>query len=156
MRSAYQLGIFATALMLSGCASMPRQACAVSANDKAAIDATVRAFYDALRAQDKAAFKRVTTASFYSFDVGKRYAGTELVDLVADARARGVQLNWSVGPLDTHLGCNMAWSTWDNVGSAGVPPNVMPVRWLESAVLVPENGAWKIDFFHSTRAATSP
>lgn len=156
MGSANQLSMVAAALMLSGCASLPRQTCSVSANDKAAIDATVRGFYDALRTQDEDAFKRVTTASFYSFDVGKRYAGTELVDLVRAARAPGVQLNWSVGSLDTRVGCNMAWSTWDNFGSAGVPPNVLPVRWLESAVLVPENGVWKIDFFHSTRAATTP
>ena len=150
------MAVVAAALLLAGCASVPQQTCSVAAGDRAAIDETVRAFYDALRARDKVAFKRVTTGSFYSFDVGKRFAGTELVDLVADAHARGVQLNWSIGRLDTHLGCKMAWSAWENIGSAGVPPNVQPVRWLESAVLVRDGGAWKIDFFHSTRAATSP
>lgn len=150
------MAVVAAALLLPGCTSIPQPRCFVSANDRAAIDATVRAFFDALRKEVNAAFERVTTTSFYSFDVGKRFAGTELVDLVRDAHARGVQLNWSIGPLDTHLGCNMAWAAWENVGSAGVPPNVQPVRWLESAVFVPQNGVWKIDFFHSTRAATSP
>jgi hypothetical protein len=120
------------------------------------IDATVRQFFQALRTEDNAAFERVTTTSFYSFDVGKRFSGTELLNLVRDAHARGVQLNWSIGPLDTKVGCNMAWAAWENVGSAGIPPNVRPVRWLESAVLVPQSGVWKIEFFHSTRAATSP
>jgi len=95
----------------------------------------------------------VTTSSFYSFDGGKRYLGTELVDVVRDAQARGVQLNWSVGALDTDRGCDVAWSAWENVGSAGVPPDVKSVRWLESAVLVRQDGGWKIDFFHSQRAA---
>jgi hypothetical protein len=30
---------------------------------------------------------------------------------------------------------------------------VKPVRWLESAVLVRRTGQWKVDFFHSQRAA---
>lgn len=110
-------------------------------------------FYDALREDDPAAFRRVTTASFRAFDVGKRFAGTELVDNVREAHARGVELNWSIGPLDSKVRCDVAWSAWENVGSARIPPNVRPVRWLESAVLVHRDGGWKIDFFHAQRAA---
>jgi hypothetical protein len=141
--------------MLSGCAHARQPACEASRSDGAEIERVVQAFYDALRKEDEETFQRLTTSSFYSFDGGKRYAGVELVKLVRDARARGVELNWSVGPLDTHVGCGMAWATWENVGSAGVPPQVQPVRWLESAVLVRQGNAWKIDFFHSTRAAAS-
>lgn len=140
-------------LMLAGCAHSPQRACVAPPRSEADIEHTVRAFFDALRSEDKAAFQRLTTSSFYSFDVGKRYAGTELVDVVSDAHARGVQLNWSVGRLDTKLGCDVAWSAWENVGSAGIPPDVKPVRWLESAVLVRQGGHWKVDFFHSQRAA---
>lgn len=141
-------------LMLTGCAHSHQRACVASSRSEADIEHTVRAFFDALRNEDKAAFQQLTTSSFYSFDVGKRYAGTELVDVVRDAHARRVQLNWSVGPLDTKLGCDVAWSAWENVGSAGIPPDVKPVRWLESAVLVRQDGNWKVDFFHSQRAAT--
>jgi hypothetical protein len=144
---------FAAAMMLTGCTHLDQPACAGSPKAEAEIDRTVHAFFDALRKEDKAAFQRLTTTSFYSFDVGKRYVGTGLVDVVKDAHARGVQLNWSVGPLDTNLGCDVAWSAWENVGTAGVPPDVRPVRWLESAVLIRQNGSWKIDFFHSQRAA---
>ncbi len=150
------MAVAAAVVVLFGCTSIPQPRCFVSANDRDAIEAAVRGFFDALRNEDNVAFERVTTTSFYSFDVGKRFRGTELLDLVRDAHARGVQLNWFIGPLDTHVGCNMAWAAWENVGSAGVPPNVQPVRWLESAVLVREKRVWKIDFFHSTRAATSP
>ncbi len=145
---------FAAALMLTGCTHLDRPACAGSPRAEADIEGTVHAFFDALRKDDKAAFQRLITSSFYSFDGGKHYVGTELVEVVRDAHARGVQLNWSVGPLDTNLGCDMAWSAWENVGSAGIPPDVRPVRWLESAVLVRQNGKWKVDFFHSQRAAT--
>ena len=143
----------AAAMMLTGCTHLNQPACVRSPRAEADIDRTVHDFFDALRKDDKAAFQRLTTSSFYSFDVGKRYVGTELVDVVRDAHARGVQLNWSVGPLDTNLGCDVAWSAWENVGSAGVPRDVRPVRWLESAVLIRQNGSWKVDFFHSQRAA---
>lgn len=144
---------FAAALGVAGCAHAGRQTCDASPSAKAEIERTVQAFFDALGNEDTAKFKRLTTTAFYSFDGGKRFTGTELVDLVRDAHARGVQLNWSLGPLDTKMGCNVAWSAWENVGSAGVPPDVRPVRWLESAVLVRQDGLWKIDFFHSARAA---
>lgn len=139
--------------MLTGCTHLNQSTCVASPQSKAKIEDTVHALFDALRKEDKAAFQRLTTTSFYAFDGGKRYVGTELVDVVRDAHARRVQLNWSVGPLDTKLGCDVAWSAWENVGSAGIPPEVKPVRWLESAVLVRQNAEWKIDFFHSQRAA---
>ena len=143
----------AAALVLTGCTHLDRPACLASPEAQAAIDSTVHAFFDALRKEDKTAFQRLTTESFYAFDAGKRFSGPALMDVVRDAHARGVQLNWSVGPLDTKVGCDVAWTTWENVGSAGVPPDVKPVRWLESAVIVRRNGEWKVDFFHSQRAA---
>ena len=142
----------AAAIMLSGCAHVRQSSCPASPQVSDEIERTVHAFFDALGKEDKVAFQRLTTSSFYSFDGGERFPGIKLVDLVRDAHARGVQLNWSIGPLDTKERCDVAWSAWENVGSAGIPPNVRPVRWLESAVLVRQNGSWKIDFFHSQRA----
>lgn len=142
----------AAAIMLTGCAHGRQSNCPSSPQVSGEIEQTVHAFFDALRKEDKVAFQRLTTTSFYSFDGGERFPGTELVDVVRNAHARGVQLNWSIGSLDTKFRCDVAWSAWENVGSAGIPPDVQPVRWLESAVLVRQNGSWKIDFFHSQRA----
>lgn len=142
----------AAAIMLTGCAHGRQSECPASPQAKGEIERTVHAFFDALRKEDKVAFQRLTTPSFDSFDVGKRYPATDLVEVVKDAHARGVQLNWSVGRLDTKLRCDVAWAAWENVGSVGIPPDVRPVRWLESAVLVHQSGSWKIDFYHSQRA----
>ena len=109
--------------------------------------------YDALRADDAEAFKRVTTATFYAYDGGERYDGTALVDFIRNAHASGTRITWSLGPMDTKRRCDVAWSAWENVGSVGKPPEIKPVRWLESAVFVRQDGHWKIDFFHSHRAA---
>ena len=94
----------------------------------------------------------MTTPRFYAFDGGDRYDGTALVDFVRTAHAKGVTLNWSIGRLDTQRRCDIAWSAWVNSGSVGTLPELKPVRWLESAVLVHRDGRWKIDFFHSHRA----
>lgn len=143
---------FLVGAMFAGSA-YAQSTCSAPPEARAEIERTAHAFFDALREEDKAALQRLTTPSFYAFDAGRRFAGTELIDVVRDAHAKGVELNWSIGPLDTKLGCDVAWTAWENVGSVGVPPDVRPVRWLESAVLVREDGRWKIDFFHSQRAA---
>ena len=72
--------------------------------------------------------------------------------MIVEALDEGVEINWNLGPMDTKVRCDVAWSQWENTGSAGTPPKVNPVSWLESAVLVHEGGRWKIDFFHSQRA----
>ncbi|MEH6790483.1 MAG: hypothetical protein V7650_07785 [Parasphingorhabdus sp.] len=153
MKSFSSFLVLATALVLTGCTHARQPNCHAPVNAKAEINRTIHDFFDALRKDDEASFKRLTTDSFYSFDGGKRFERTELVDVVRSAHAQGVQINWSIGPIDTKLSCDVAWSAWENVGSAGIPPDLQPVRWLESAVIVRENGSWKVDFFHSQRGA---
>ena len=156
MKLSRRSGIALAAVLLSGCAHSQPTACVASPADIAAIDLTVRGFYDALRRDDRAGFQRLTTPTFTSFDGGVRFSGTALSNFVRDAHARGVQLVWNIGPIDTHGGCDMAWAAWNNAGSVGTPPQMKPVRWVESAVLVRREDLWKIDFFHSTRAPNAP
>lgn len=137
---------------LCGCTRIEGAAFARSPAEVAKIEMTIRGFFEALGRDDKVAFQRLTTRSFYSFDGGKRFAGGELLEVVRDIHARGVQFHWNIGTIDIHLGRDMAWTAWENSGSAGVSTNLRPVRWLESAVLVKNEGTWKIDFLHSTRA----
>ncbi len=126
--------------------------CPSSTTAKADVEQTIRDFFDTLRGEGELAFEDVTTPSMYSFDVGQRFEGRALADLIVKALADGVEINWSLGPMDTKVACDVAWSQWVNTGSAGTPPEVDPVSWLESAVLVHRDGRWKIDFFHSQRA----
>jgi hypothetical protein len=116
------------------------------------VEQTINDFFAALRGEGEASFESLTTHSMYSFDVGARFDGRALADVVIEALAAGVKINWNLGPIDTKVRCEVAWSAWENTGSAGTPPEVRPVRWLESAVLVYDDGRWKIDFFHSQRA----
>lgn len=153
MIGSYPIALATAAALLTGSAQAREARCSATPGARGEVERTIHAFFDALRKDDAVAFRRLTTASFYSFDAGKRFAGAELVDVVRDAHTKGVQLNWSIGPLDTKLRCDVAWAAWENVGSAGIPPDLRPLRWLESAVLIHQDGNWKIDFFHSQRAA---
>ena len=144
----------AVAFALPHSASAQSPQCPDPAQARADVGQTVRDFFDALRGKDGVPFESVTTPSMYSFDVGERFEGRALADVIIQALDEGVEINWSLGPMDTKVRCNVAWSAWENTGSAGTPPNVRPVRWLESAVLVYEDERWKIDFFHSQRAVS--
>lgn len=129
-------------------------ACPDPATARADVEQTIRDFFDALRTEDKAPIERITTKGFYAFDVGARFPGSTLADEIVEALGQGVEINWVLQPMDTKVRCDVAWSQWENIGSAGIPPDVNPVSWLESAVLVHEDGRWKLDFFHSQRAVS--
>ncbi|MFU7527348.1 hypothetical protein [Qipengyuania sp. ASV99] len=152
MKRLIVLGAFAGALLLAVPAQASSSECADPATAPVDIERTIEDFFDALRQEDKAPFKRLTTPSFYAFDVGERFPDSSLADAVRSALDKGVEINWMLGPMDTKVRCNIAWSQWENSGSAGTPPDVRPIKWLESAVLVHQDGRWKLDFFHSQRA----
>lgn len=149
-------GVLVAGLFLSQCApdQVSEQApdCPSSDTAEAEVEQTIRDFFDTLRGEGELTFEDVTTPSMYSFDVGQRFEGRALADLITEALADGVEINWSLGPMDTTVACDVAWSQWENRGSVGIAPDVNPVNWLESAVLVHRDGRWKVDFFHSQRA----
>jgi hypothetical protein len=133
-------------------AASPSQArtCALSAQDIASVGGSVRAFFNALEKDDRAAYQRAVTADFWTFDAGRRMNATELFDLVEGAHKAGRVINWSIGPIAVRGDCDLAWAAWENDGSAGVPPKMAPRRWLESAVLRRAKGGWRVEFLHSS------
>ncbi|MEM7703293.1 MAG: hypothetical protein AAF251_15250 [Pseudomonadota bacterium] len=116
------------------------------------VEQTIRDFFTALRGEGDMSVYDLTTNSMYSYDVGERFERGALAGVIIEALKDGVEINWNLGPMDIKVRCDVAWSAWENVGSAGTPPNIRPAGWLESAVLVHQDGRWKIDFFHSQRA----
>jgi hypothetical protein len=120
------------------------------------VAATLREMYAALSADDAARFQRVTAPTFYSYDVGKRYDGMALFELLKTAHANGTTLVWTVEEPATTVACDLAWITYVNRGSRTDAKGTVPVTWLESAVLKHDGTRWRIQFFHSTRAAATP
>jgi ketosteroid isomerase-like protein len=119
---------------------------------------TLRAMYAAAQKDDLDAFHAVVTPDFYAFDTGTRYDGDALMRLAIDLHGKGAKGVWTVTEPDVHISGDHAWITYTNVGSMQMSPTapVVPMKWLESAVLVRQGGKWKIAFFHSTAVPPEP
>ena len=139
-------------LVLPSAFAVDHRVCDSSPADQADVVETMRAMYAAATVDDLEKMHSVTTADFYAFDGGKRFDGDALFELVKSAHAAGTVFVWTVTEPDVHLSCNVAWISCVNQGSVKNSSGTTKMTWLESAVLVKEKGAWRIRFFHSTRA----
>jgi ketosteroid isomerase-like protein len=123
-----------------------------AAAEQLQVTETVRSFFAAATKDDLGKLHAVTTPDFYAFDAGGRFTRDALMDLIKAAHAAGKVYVWTVNDADVHISGDMAWIAYVNHGSVKDAAGTKDVTWLESAVLRKENGAWRIQFFHSTRA----
>lgn len=141
------------------------QTCNDTPADKAAVADTLRTMYAAAISDDLAKFHSIAASSFYAFDNGKRFDGDALMVMAKKAHDKGYVYVWTVNDPDVHIDCDTAWITYTNKGSVQPSPSaaVIPLIWLESAVLHRYGGTWKIEFFssalvpeaHATNSTTS-
>ena len=87
-----------------------------------------------------------------TFDVGKRFTGDSLLELIKTAHAAGKVYVWTVNDADVHISGDIAWIAYINRGSIKDAAGTENVTWLESTILQKDKGAWRIRFLHSTRA----
>jgi ketosteroid isomerase-like protein len=120
--------------------------------DQVQVTEAIRSFFAAATADDLDKLHAVTTPDFYAFDAGGRFTRDALMDMIKAAHAAGKVYLWTVNESEVHLSGDMAWITYVNRGSIKDASGTKDVTWLESAVLQKEKGAWRIHFFHSTRA----
>lgn len=145
------LAALATAT-LSACAHAPSPG-SCPAPDRAVTDAaqTMRDMYAALMTDDLTAFQAATTKDFFAYDVGERFEGDALINLIKDQHAKGVVFEWNVNDPKVEVACDMALVTYVNTGSSTRDGAKGEVSWLESATLRHDGQRWRIRFFHSTR-----
>jgi len=121
-------------------------------DDAAAVAETLRDMYAAVAVLDRARLAGIFAPGFYAFDLGKRFDGMALVDLIDGAMAAGRRFVWAVNEPDVRIFGDRAWIAYVNRGAVGDAETMTPVTWLESAMLVRVDSRWRIEFFHSTRA----
>ena len=138
--------------------SVPAQSrsCPWSKADTVQIDRVVRAMFDALKTDDRPAFQRAVTPDFLAFEIGRRMSADDLFAVILKSHKSGRVINWSIGPMTIRGDCDLAWAAWENDGSAGVPPALLPLRWMESAVLRRSPTGWRVEFLHSTLITPPP
>jgi len=128
----------------------------VSGEDETAVVAAMREMYAAAQAKDRSRAEAVLAPGFHAFDLGGRFDGMALFDLIWDAMAAGRTFTWTVMDATVEVAGDLAWIAYVNRGAVGSGSASEPVTWLESAVLQREDRRWRIRFFHSTRAAGAP
>ena len=143
--------LVAQLLLLSAlCAGTFAQASS-PADDSAKVTETVRMMFDALVTDDLDLFRSVTSPDFYAFDGGQRFDGDELLELIKDLHASGKVYVWEITEPNVRVVGDTAWITYVNRGSVSDATGKQERSWLESAVLLNQDGTWRIQFFHSTR-----
>jgi ketosteroid isomerase-like protein len=148
----YRILFVATIALLTATIGGPAAAQTAQAEvDKAHVTEAVRSMFAAFAADDPAKFRAVTTPDFYAFDVGKRFTGDALMDLIKTVHAEGKVYVWTINEPEVHVHGDVAWITYVNKGSVKDASGTKEVTWLESAVLEKEKGVWRIHFLHSTR-----
>lgn len=115
----------------------------------------VRQMYAAAMAGDRERTVAAFAADGYLFDGGVRFTPEGIADFVMKAEAAGMKPRWNIEGPESHVACDLAWTTWTNRGAFTTTAGVEPKLWLESAVLIWQNGIWKIRFFHSTAVEPS-
>jgi len=92
----------------------------------------------------------------FLFDGGVRFTPEAITDFILKAEAAGTRPQWRIEGVESHTACDLAWATWTNRGTFTTSAGVEPKTWLESAVFVWRDRAWKIRFFHSTPVVPAP
>ena len=116
----------------------------------------MRDMYAALMIDDLNAWHAVTTKDFFAYDVGRRFDGDALMNLIKERHAQGVIFEWTVNDPKVEVDCNVALVTYVNTGSVTQAGSKRPRSWLESATLRHDGERWRIRFFHSTSVPLAP
>lgn len=139
------------AISLPACSHFPASApAACPVNAEADVSQTMRDMYAALQADDLTAWRAVTTQDFLAYDVGQRFDGDALLELIKVRHAEGFVFEWTVNDPKVEVDCNVALVTYVNTGSVTQAGEKRPRTWLESATLKHDGQRWRIRFFHST------
>jgi hypothetical protein len=110
----------------------------------------VRQMYAAAMAGNRAGTIAAFAPEAFLFDGGARFTPEAITDLILKGEASGMTPQWNIMDPESHTACDLAWATWTNHGTFTTKAGAAPKTWLESAVFVWRDGAWKIRFFHST------
>ena len=145
-------GSFSQAAFAAGAPS----SCAPESTASAQVVAAMNGLMDAFRHDSEEQLRQVTMPDFYAYDAGLQLTGPALLDLIKKGHASGKRWEWSVSEPKVHVSCNLAWITYVNRGAIVDSSGRQEATWLESAVLQYSNAQWRVQFVHSTRAASKP
>jgi hypothetical protein len=156
LRHRISIATITLVLIFSNPLSMARAQQRSAASDTTQIVDTVKALFTAASTDDLAKFDSLVTPGFYMYDGGARFNGESIMALIKADHAAGRHYEWNVTQPDVHISGDTAWIAYVNEGSVTDASGTQHLKWLESAFLKKDAGAWRIAFFHSTRVPPPP
>lgn len=140
------------ALTLAFSANLPNASAqkALTADQTQIVD-KVQTIFAAALTNDVAMLNRVVAPDFYIYDGGVRFNGDDILGLIKAQQSAGKRFEWKITEPDVHISGNTAWIAYVNQGRITDASGITNQKWLESAFLDKQAGAWKIVFMHSTR-----
>jgi ketosteroid isomerase-like protein len=141
---------------LIGCAlslTMVAQAAAQTSPspEEAGVQQVLTRLFDAISAVDMEALKQCTTKDILLLESGAVWNIDSITQKMGAMKGLG---NTRINHLEfvrTEISGNLAWVAYHNAADITANGQTRTIKWLESAVLSKEDGAWKVKMLHSTR-----
>ena len=111
----------------------------------------VQDLFAGVSARDADAMRATSVGDFELLEVGKVWDMDKFVRVILEAPTGWTRRNYFSVITSREVG-DIAWvSYWNRAEFSGPGGQSRVRRWLESAVLVKQNGGWRIEMLHSIR-----
>lgn len=144
---------FVTLLLAVLTMSVHPVAASDTTSDKEKVVDAIRMMFAAMSNDDMDQYREITAPDFYVFDMGKNMTSEQLFGVVKNAHESGMTFSWRVTEPQVYINGQMAWITYVNRGVIQNGTEKQELTWLESAVLLKTDNAWRILFLHSSVAS---
>lgn len=113
--------------------------------------AVVSEFFEALSAMDPKLIDPLVTGDFVLLEMGEVWNADSLKKRMVLPNGIDFKRTNLLEFIKTDVGENIAWISYHNKAEIKWNNSIRLLQWLESAVLVKEDGRWKISLLHSTK-----
>lgn len=114
------------------------------------VQATIINFFDGIARLDDAAMKAEVTSDFTLVEHGQIMNVDSLITYLGPLKGKNIKRVNKIDFIKTEQTGNAAIVVYYNTADLTMGDKQRTIKWLESAVLVKGNGAWKIKLLHST------
>ncbi|RYG48534.1 MAG: nuclear transport factor 2 family protein [Chitinophagaceae bacterium] len=108
-------------------------------------------FFEALSAMDNRLIDPLVTKDFILLEMGEVWNADTLKNKMVLPKGIKFKRTNFLDFIKTDVQNNIAWISYHNRAEIVWNDGVRMLRWLESAVLIKEDGVWKMSLLHSTK-----
>ncbi len=108
----------------------------------------VQALFSAMSAVDHVEMKSLVTSDFQLLEAGEDWTIEDLIKVINPSKYK--RRNY-FNVINTKVIGQVAWVSYWNKANFNNGKDSESAAWLESAIMIKNNGDWKIQLLHSTR-----